>query len=333
MNSPAVSNFSKKLLSILFIASLILVVPMVVRAQDSNYTEEQYKVFQDAQAEKDDAKKVDMVVKFLKENPKNDLRKNMIAEYQKVMVDLKNEKKWSQIITFGEKFLAAAPGDDFTEGYMAAAYAETNNQKGFVTFGERLYVTKPSPSLAMEIARAYQKLGDEAKYLHWREKVLASEPDNIEILADMIQKYSASQNPLALKYSKQCLNALPNAKKPTGMDDQQWKAKVDQIYAISYGVIGQDAYQHQRYAEAIKNLENAVKYLKRFDNAYFIMGMCYWQTNKIEPAMLNFAKAYVIRGSISNQAKQQLDKIWKGSHQNLLTGEERMIERATQDLK
>lgn len=333
MNSPTVSYFSKKLLSLLFIAGLVLV-PAVVRAQEPNYTEEQYKVFQDVQAEKDDAQKVDAIVKFLKENPKNGLRPNMVAEYQKVMIQLKNEKKWAQIVAFGEKFLSVAPGDDFTEGYLAAGYEETNNPKGFVTFGEKLYASKPSPSLAMEIARTYQKLGNEAKYLQWREKVLASDPDNIEILADMIQKYSATQNlAQALKYSKQCLSALPSAKKPAGIDDQAWKTKVDQIYAMSYGVVGNDAYQHQRYAEAIKNLESAVKYLKRFDNAYFIMGMCYWQTNKIEPAMLNFAKAYVIRGGISNQAKQQLDKIWKGSHQNSLAGEERMIDRATQDLK
>jgi tetratricopeptide (TPR) repeat protein len=331
MNSTTVSYFSKTLVSIIFAAALI-VTPKLGKAQD--YTEEQYKIFQDVQAEKDDVKKVDTIVSFLKENPKNGLRPNMVAEYQKAMISLKNEKKWNQIIALGEKFLAVAPGDDFTEGYLAASYAETNNPKGFVEFGEKLYASKPNADLAMEIARNYQKLGNEAKYLQWKEKVAAANPENVEVLAEMIQKYSAKGDmPTALKYAKQCLNALPSAKKPAGVDDAAWKTKEDSIYAAAYAVIGQDAYQHQRYAEAIKNLESAVKYLKRFDNAYFILGMCYWQTNKIEAAMLNFAKAYVIRGTIATQAKQQLDKMWKDGHKGTLAGEERMVERAQQDLK
>jgi tetratricopeptide (TPR) repeat protein len=330
MNSRTVSYFSKALVSFVFAAALI-VTPQLVKAQD--YTEEQYKVFQDVQAEKDLSKKVDMISGFLKENPKNGLRPNMIAEYQKAVVELKNEKKWSQIILLGEKFIAAVPGDDFTETALAAAYSETNNPKGFVAFAEKVYASKPSAGLAMDIAKAYQKLGNDAKYMQWREKVLAADPDNIEILADMIKKYSASQqNVQALKYAKQCLNALPNAKKPAGADEQAWKTMVDQTYAIAYNVIGQDAYNNRRYAEAIKNLESAARYYKRNDGAYYLLGMCYWTTNKMEPAMLNFAKAYVIRGAAANSAKQQLDKIFAGSKM-APAAQQRIIERAQQDLK
>jgi len=331
MNSTTVSYFSRTLVSFLFAAALI-VTPKLVKAQD--YTEEQYKLFQDVQAEKDGAKKVDMIVGFLKENPKNGLRPNMVAEYQKAIVDLRNEKRWTQIIPLCEKFLAVAPTDDFSETALAAAYSETNNLKGYVAFAEKVYASKPSAGLANDIARAYQKLGNEAKYLQWREKVLASDPDNIEILVDQIKKYSSTQqNVQALKYAKQCLNALPGAKKPAGTDEQAWKSTVDQAYAIAYNVVGQDAYNNRHYAEAIKNLESAARYYKRNDGAYYLLGMCYWQTNKIEPAMLNFAKAYVIHEAAANSAKQQLDKIWKEGHQGTLTGEDRMIQRAQQDLK
>jgi len=331
MNSTTVSYFSKTLVSILFAAALI-VTPKLVKAQD--YTEEQYKIFQDIQAEKDDAKKVDMIVAFLKENPKNGLRPNMVAEYQKAVLDLKNEKKWTRIIPLCEKFLTVAPGDDFSETALAAAYSETNNPKEFAAFAEKVYAAKPSAGLAMDIANAYQKLGNEAKALQWKEKVLASDPNNIELLVEQIKKYSSTQqNVQALKYAKQCLTALPGAKKPAGMDEAVWKGSMDQAYAIAYNVVGQDAYNNRRYAEAIKNLENAARYYKRNDGAYYLLGMSYWQTNAIQPAMLNFAKAYVIRGAAANSAKQQLDKIWKEGHQGTLAGEERMIEKAQQDLK
>ena len=38
-----------------------------------------------------------------------------MAEYQKVIIDLRNAKQWNEIISLGDKFLDVAPGDDFTE--------------------------------------------------------------------------------------------------------------------------------------------------------------------------------------------------------------------------
>jgi tetratricopeptide (TPR) repeat protein len=308
MNSPTVSYFSKTLVAALFAACLILS-PKLTRAQ--NYTEEEFKVYEDAKAEKDDAKKVDMIAKFLKEKPKNDLRPSLLAEYQKVINDLKNEKKWNQIISFGEKLIDAVPGDDFTETALALAYYETGNWKGYAAYGEKVYASKPSTALATEIAGAYQKLGNEAKALQWKEKVLASDSDNIQILMDTIQKYSRAKNGAqAVKYAKQCLSALPNAKKPAGADEQTWKNTVDNAYAIAYGVIGEDAYLKNQFGVAIPNLENAVKYYKRNDGAYYYLGMSYWQSRKMDAAMLNFAKAYIIRGANANAAKTQLDKLF-----------------------
>jgi tetratricopeptide (TPR) repeat protein len=331
MTSSSVSYISKTLLSILFAVCLVFA-PTLVCAQE--YTEEQYKAFQDIQAEKDPAAKTDLIVKFLKESPKNELRPNIVAEYQKIIIDLKNEKRWNQIIALGNKFIDAAPGDDFTENALVVAYAETENYKGFAPLAERVYARTPSTALAKEIARAYQKAGNDAKAAQWKEKVLAADPGNIEILADTMKKHAASQNTAqAVKYAKQCLSVLPAAKKPEGTADQAWKDTVNQTYAIAYGILGQDAYQNRRYAEAIRNLDSAVKYFKRNDAAYYMLGMCYLYTSKPQPAMLNFAKAYLIKGSVSSQAKQQLDKIWKDSHRGSLSGQNTIIERAQQDLK
>ncbi len=81
-----------------------------------------------------------------------------------------------------------------------------------------------------------------------------------------------------------CLKALPTAKKPEGIDAQAWKNKTDAGYAVAYGVIGANAYQNQKYAEAITNLSNAVKYYKNMDQAYYSLGMSYWQQNQLEMA-------------------------------------------------
>jgi tetratricopeptide (TPR) repeat protein len=331
MKSPSVSYFSKTLLSTLFVVYLVCT-PNLMRAQD--YTEEEYKAYQDIQAEKNDVKKTDMIVKFLRDNPKTALRKHVTAEFQKVLVSLQKEKKWSEVISLGHKFLDVAPNDDFTVTTLAAAYSATNNTKGFATFGEKAYASRPSPQLAFAIAKAYQSLGNDAKFLQWGEKTLAGDPENVEMLAEMTRRSLAARRTAeAVKYAKMCLKALPNAKKPESTDQQTWKNTLDATYATAYGTIGAAAYQNRNYAQAISNLDNAVKYFKRNEIAYYYLGMSYWQQNKLEAAMLNFAKAYILRGSTANSAKQYLDQLWKSSHRGSLAGVDRVIERAQQDLK
>jgi tetratricopeptide (TPR) repeat protein len=331
MASHKVSYISKTLLSILFIAGMVLA-PVKVWAQEP--TEEEYKSLTDIQAEKDVTKKADMIFSFLKEKPKTAYRPNVVAEYQKIMDQFGDEKNWNRIVALGERFIDIAPNDDFTERYLTAAYSATNNNKGFVTYAEKAYASKPSTALAVEIAKAYKKLGNDAKYMQWREKILASDPENIEILVDMVQRYQASNNTAqALKYAKLCLQALPTAKKPEGLDAQAWKNMTDAGYAVAYGVIGANAYQSQNYAVAITNLSSAIKYYKNMDQAYYLLGVSYWQKNQLEPAMLNFAKAYLLRGSTSAAAKKYLDQLWSSGHRGSLAGVDRVLERARQDLK
>jgi tetratricopeptide (TPR) repeat protein len=331
MASHLVSHISKTLLSILFIAGLAFG-PTMVRAQEP--TEEEYNALTAIQNEKEAGKKTDLIFSFLKEKPKSAYRPNIMAEYQKIIIDLKNAKQWNQIIAIGDRFLDVAPGDDFTEAALTQAYAETNNMKGFATYGEKAYALKPSAALALAIAQAYQKLGNDAKYVQWREKVLAQDPENIDILIDMTQRYSASQNMAqAVKYAKMCLKSLPTAKKPDETSAQAWKNKLDAGYAVAYGVIGANAYQNNNYTEAIANFSSSVKYYKNNDSAYYHMGLSYWRQNKLDPAMLNFAKAYLLKGATSSTAKKYLDQLWASSHRNSLAGVERVLDRARQDLK
>jgi tetratricopeptide (TPR) repeat protein len=331
MASQTVSYISKTLLSILFFACLVLS-PNMIRAQEP--TEEEFNAWTAIQNEKGVSKKAELIFSFLKEKPKSAYKPNVMAEYQKVIIDLKNAKQWNEIIALGDKFLDVAPGDDFTEKALVVAYAETNNMRGFATYGEKAYAQKPSAALALAIAQAYQKLGNDAKYVQWREKVLAQDPENVDILVDMTQRYSASQNlPQAVKYARMCLKALPTAKKPEEINAQAWQNKVSAGYAVAYGVIGANAYQNNNFAEAITNFANSVKYYKNNDSAYYHMGLSYWRQNKLDPAMLNFAKSYILRGSTSAAAKKYLDQLWKSGHRNSLAGQERVIDRARQDLK
>ena len=332
MSSPTVSYISRKLLMILFVAALVITPNMVRAVQEP--TEEEYKALTDIQAEKDAAKKTEMIIKFLREKPKTSYRPNVIAEFEKIMVDLQKKKDWSEIINLGNRYVEVAPDDALSVRLLTAAYSETKNMKGFATVGEKAYAASPSPQLANAIAMAYLSLGNDAKFLTWGEKAVAGDPNNVEILAELTKKSLSMQNSAqALKYAHMTLKAAPSAKKPEGVDAQAWQNTVNTSYATAYAAIGADAYQKQNYVEAIKNLDSAVKYVKRNETAYYFLGMSYWQQNKLQPAMLNFAKAYYLKGSTSVAAKRYLDQLWKSGHRGSLAGEERVIETAEQDLK
>lgn len=330
MTSTSTSKISRILLGILFFSLTCTVIP----AQTQDYTEEEYKTFQEIQATTDGAKKVDMIVKFLQEKPKTGLRSYLLPEYQTVIVELQNKKEWDRIIVLADKFLDAVPNDDFSFSALAAAYSATNNTKGFANFGEKAYASKPSSQLAYAIAKAYQSLGNEAKFLQWGEKALAGDSSYYEIAAELTRSFLKSQNTdKATKYARICLKALPTAKKPEGVDDKAWKNATDNYYATAYYAIGAAAYNSQNYPQAISNLDSAVKYYKRNDMAYYYLGMSNWQLNKLQPAMLNFAKAYVLKGPTSTSARQSLEKLWKSGHRGSLDGINVVIQRAEQELR
>jgi tetratricopeptide (TPR) repeat protein len=332
MNSPTISYISKALFTFLFIAGLILT-PNIMPAQEQQQTDEEkeYKAYQEIQAEKDPVKKIDMITSLLKEKPKS---KYAMAEYQNLIVELRKEKNWTLMISAGEKVLKVAPDDAISISALTVAYSETKNTKGFVAFAEKAYASHPTGEFAYAIANGYRELGNDPKFMQWGEKAVAANPNYVDILSDLVRKASVQQNnALATKYAKMCLKALPTAKKPESTDAQNWKTFTDTSYAISYAAIGNAAYESQSYAEAVKNLESAVKYYKNMDRAYYFLGMSYWQLNKVGPAELNFAKAYVIKGSVSAQAKKQLDSLWSQTHRGSLAGLDVVIERAKQDLK
>ena len=135
------------------------------------------------------------------------------------------------------------------------------------------------------------------------------------------------------KYARECLKILPTAKKPEGMEDKAWDDMVNNSYAVAYGVLGASSYQNGSYATAIKHLENALQYNNRNESAYYFLGMSYWRTNKLDSAMLNFAKAYLLKGSTSSNAKKYLEQLWSSSHRGSLVGMDRVIQRAQQDMK
>ncbi len=331
----------KSLASMVFSGVLILalgaVAPSNARSQDKDapqYTAEEYKAYQDITAENETGKKIDLIVKFMQDYPKSALQQHVMAAYQAMMAGLQSSQRWDQLVSCGEHFIKVVPTDAYTYSMLATGYQRTNNLKQFVVFGERAFEKKADGNLAYYMAKAYKDMKDDAKYMQWGEKALTLLPDNHELLLDMAKANAAmNKTTQASKYARQGIKVLNSAAKPEGTDDKVWREYVTGGLASCYAIIGNVAYEGKDYAAAISNFESSLKYYKRNGLAYYYLGMSYWQQNKVDMAMLDLAKAYLLGGSSAAAAKQHLDNLYKSTHQQTLVGQERVINKAKEELK
>ncbi len=302
--------------------------------ENPQYTVEEYNAYQAITAESDPAKKVDLITQFFKTYPKSTLKPHVTSDFQEALKNLRDAKKWTQVITLGREFLGVVPDDAYTVAVVAEGYSETKNYQQFVVFGEATYKTNPSGNLAYAMAKAYKELGNNAKYLEWGEKTVASLPDNYETLLEMAIIYSDNQRIAeADKYAKQCLKVMQAAKKPEQMSDKDWSAYSNRAFLACYLIIGSNAYQRQQYTAAIPNLENALKYNARNDMAYYWLGECYWQARNTGLAMKNYAKASILSGRAAVPARQKLETLYKQTHANSLAGLDKVIAVAKAELE
>lgn len=334
MNSARNSITWKAFIIVLLACCVVTLTNTRAMAQDpSTYTEEQYKVYTDMQAEKAGAQKIALALKFLQTWPKSGLREHVVSQYHQAMTEFQKAGAWSQIMSNGEKFLSLVPDDTTTIGLLAQGYQQQNNPRQFVVFGEKIFSKNPNANLAYMLAKSYQELGNDAKFIQWGEKTVSLNPGNHEILMALAKSYSvAKQGAEATKYANQCIKALESAKKPETVNDTQWKDYVNGSLAQCYAIIGNSFYDRKVLPQAIANLEKSLTYYKRNDVAYYFLGMSYWQSNKSAEAMLNFAKAYLLKGQTAAASKQYLDQLYKSGNRGSLAGQERVIEMARKQL-
>ncbi len=305
------------------------------RAQEqAQYTAEEYKAYQAVTAEADPAKKAELVVAFLKDRPQSTLRPHVIGDYQKMMQQLDKDGKYASVIAAGEQFITAVPDDILTISLLATAYQKTKNNAKFVVYGEKVFDASPNGNIAYYLAKAYLDMGNNAKFVSWGEKTVGYMPDNYEILLELAKSFGdARRYPQAIKYGRMCVKAFQSATRPEAMAEKDWKAYGTNLYTSCYYIVGSSAFETKDYTTAVANLESSLKYYSRNEFAYYKLAQSYWQQNRIDLAMKNFAKAYLLNGSTSHSARQYLDQLYKSTHQQSLVGVERVIEKAKEELK
>lgn len=325
----------------LTVIAALLLVPCGVFAQaqqaaaqqEPQYSAEEYAYYEKASQEQDPAKKQAIILEFLQKYPKSTgLDQNMTFEYDKVYKDLRDKGNWQALATAAEKYLTHRPSDTNSIKYATEAYQKLGNSQKLIDFGTRLYKQYPNANTAYFVAKAYQGVKDNVNFVKWAEQTVKYDPPNLELLVELIGQYWQIQSwAQAGAYAEKALKALDSAKKPDEVAAAQWTTYTNQVRALSLRALGERAFQNNDIAGCMKNLLESLKFDRKVDYTHYRLGFCYWRNNRVDEAMMSFARAYVLNGPTSPDARVQLTQMYQNKYKNT-TGVSNVITQARTEM-
>lgn len=330
--------------------------------EETDYTEEEYDIFEKAVNEPDLTKREDLLIKFLKDGHKTvTLNEYIVAAYLRLYDEYKTKGDNQKLAAAADKFLQQVPRDllrsidqeaqktkkpAYAEnaylislGMAVEAYQKLGNDKKFVELGETFYAEKPNPVTAYYLTKAYEKLKDTPRFVAWAEKTLKQNPTPeiaLELSLELKNRYVEQHKlDLAARYGQNAIKLLETAKKPENVSPEEWRKFVEQNRADIYALLGETAYNKNSFSEAISNYEQALKYNRCKDAIYYRLAFANWKKDppNINIAMLNFAKSERLGGRTSEESKKQLEHLYKPLHNNTLVGIDKVYQKADAELR
>lgn len=294
--------------------------------QETDYGEEEYNAYDAASKEANFEKRGAMLLDFIQKYPKSTLMSYIKPAYENLLRECSQAKQYAVLEPLAEKWLKVYPNNIQTLAYIAEASHNLGNSQKYVETLQAIYAIDPKGTYAVDILRTYKELKNQAKIDEWTNKILKMpEYDtDFELRFDFVQKYIAEDNyPKAAEWAALTIKSADLVKEPSkDVQDQLRKVR----YAC-YLVIGTNQYKNKKFAEAIRSLQQALKY-ERHGEPYYYIGMSQWELQQIEEATLSFACAELVGGGIAAQAKEKVEQLYKGQHNDTLVGIDKIYRRA-----
>jgi tetratricopeptide (TPR) repeat protein len=227
----------------------------------------------------------------------------------------------------------AAPPVNAEEDAAIKAYRETPvKEQADVTkklqLGEDFLTKYPQSRYRAEVlgwqVKGYLGTGQMEKMETAGEKELALEPNDAQTMAilgsalprSISNTMTAEQKTKVLddaeKYSKKALELVPTIPKPPSITDEQFIAAKNQVQAMAYSGLGLVAFRRNKFAEAIPNLEQAIKYDPNPDPVnYLVLGICNEKASHFDDAVTAFTKCAAIQSSLAATCKSGIEEAKK----------------------
>jgi tetratricopeptide (TPR) repeat protein len=301
--------------------------------QDSPTYAAEYELFKKAEGETNAAQREALITEFIKTYPESVLDPNVSYLYAQAYKPLREAGQWQPLAQKAEAFLRYRSGDAAAIQAATEAYQKLGNPQKLVDFGSKLYQASPNGNTAYFVAKAYQSMGDEANFRKWGENTLKHDANNLQILVEMSNSYwKANDLTRAGDYGTKGLAAASKATKPQGQTDAQWTAQLNQVRGFCHRAVGEKSYIAKDMAAAQQHFEESLKFDVKNDFAHYRLGLIYWGAGKTDAAILALAKASVLNGSSSKDARTQLNQLYKSTYGNT-TNLPGLIQKAREELK
>jgi len=295
------------------------------------YTEEEYNAYEQATKEPDLAKREAALIAFMDKYPKSKLQVYIVTAYETLLADYYKSGDYKKLEPAAEKWLKYKPNDLRCIAFITESAQKTGQDKKVVEYGEKLFAQKPSPEVALLLFQSYQKTGDKVKELEFAQKLLEYPEynDNFELRMMFVSKYANEKNGLtkAAEYAQLALKSFALAKKPAGVPEADWNKASVFVRRTCYDIIGMNLVEQKKYAEAIPELEKALK-VEKYDSGYYYIAYSQWMLKDYEDAYLNFAVAELLKGPMQAQAKSHFEELYKEVHNGNLTGSDKIYRKA-----
>jgi tetratricopeptide (TPR) repeat protein len=168
----------------------------------------------------------------------------------------------------------------------------------------------------------YQQIGQVPKMVEYGEKELELAPNDVSTLAMLGQTLprrlpgnpsdAAQVLSKAEKYSKQAIEIAPTLPKPAEITDEQFDKAKNQSLAMAHSGLGLIFVRRGKYAEAIPELEQAVKIDPNPDPVnYYLLGLANKNASHFDDAVAAFNHCVAIPGSMQATCKSGADEAKK----------------------
>jgi tetratricopeptide (TPR) repeat protein len=207
-----------------------------------------------------------------------------------------NQNDAAKKIEAGETFLLKYPETRYKSplyGALTYAYLQAGNTQKMQEYGEKEIAIAPTDVSTLAILGQTLPRG-----LHGS----ASTPEAQQVLAKSEQ------------YSKQALEITPTLPKPENMTDEAFTSAKNQTLAMAHSGLGLVYVRRGKNAEAIPELEQAVKIDPNPDPVnYYLLGMANKITSHFDDAITAFNKCATMTGPLQGTCKAQAEDAKKQS--------------------
>ncbi len=167
---------------------------------------------------------------------------------------------------------------------------------------------------------AYLQIGNTQKMQEYGEKEIALAPNDVSTLALLGQTLprglrGSASDPAAVQvlakaeqYSKQAIEITPTLPKPENLTDEAFASAKNQTLAMAHSGLGLVYVRRGKNAEAIPELEQAVKIDPNPDPVnYYLLGMANKITSHFDDAIAAFNKCATMTGPLQGTCKAQAE--------------------------